>query len=82
MVRKEASDAMSNNEPFDVASLRAKDTSTFLAQCANAIREGRHHDNNGEIEKQIDWLFKINSHLPITHTIRRLSEGDELLFKP
>jgi len=80
-VRKEASDAMCKNEPFDVTSLRAQDTSSFLAQCANAIRDGHHHDNNGDIEKQIDWLFKLNSHLPITHTIRRLSEGDELQFK-
>lgn len=81
-IRKEAMAALSKNEPFDVASLRAKDTSAFLAQCASAIREGRHHDNDGEIEKQLDWLFKLNGHLPITHTIRRLSEGDELLFKP
>jgi len=81
-VRREATDALSKNEPFDIASLRAKDTSVFLSQCANAIREGNYHDSNGDIEKQLDWLFKLNSHLPITHTIRRLSEGDELLFKP
>ena len=81
-IRKEAMKALTKNEPFDVATLRAKDTSAFLAQCADAIRDGRHHDNDGDIEKQLDWLFKLNSHLPITHTIRRLSEGDPLLFKP
>jgi hypothetical protein len=82
VIRKEAMDALNKNEPFDVNSLRAKDTVAFLAQCDTAIREGRHHDNDGEIEEQIDWLFKLNSHLPITHAIRRIAAGDELIFKP
>ena len=81
-IRKEAREALSKNEAFDVNTLRAKDSSVFLAQCAEAIRDGHHHDSDGEIGKQLDWLFRLNSHLPITHTIRRLSEKDDLLFKP
>ena len=81
-VRKEARKALKRNEPFDIAMLRAKDTADFLAQCDVVIREGHHHDCDGEIQKQLDWLFKLNSHLPITHTMRRMAGGDELLFKP
>lgn len=81
-VRKEALEALNRNTAFDIATLRSPDAPSFLTACAKAIREGRRHDHDGEIEKQINYLFKLNSHLPITQKIQRIAEDDELVFKP
>ena len=82
VVRKEALDAINHNRAFDLESLRSKDNLSFLAECASAIRDGKRNDNDGEIEKQIQWLFKINPHLPITRNIKRIAGDNELIFKP
>ena len=81
-IRKEAMDAMSQNKAFELAMLYAPDSLTLLAQCATAIREGHHHDNDGNIEKQINWLFKLNRHLPIVYNVERIAGGDRMVFKP
>ena len=81
-VRKEAITALNKNTAFDIETLRSPDTVSFLAECTVAIREGRRYDNNGEIEKKISWLLKLNRHLPITQNINRLAANDALLFKP
>ncbi|MBR2166852.1 MAG: AAA family ATPase [Paludibacteraceae bacterium] len=81
-IRKEAMVALSKNIPFDVQSLRAEDAASFLAQCCSAIREGRQHDEDGSIEKEINWLFELNKDLPIVINIKRLSADDKLVFKP
>lgn len=81
-IRKEAMVALSKNIPFDVHSLRAEDAASFLAQCCSAIREGRQHDEDGSIEKEINWLFELNKDLPIVINIKRLSADDKLVFKP
>lgn len=81
-IRKEAMGALSKNIPFDVQSLRAEDAASFLAQCCSAIREGRQHDEDGSIEKEINWLFELNKDLPIVINIKRLSADDKLVFKP
>lgn len=80
-VRKEAMVALSANRPFDENSLKAKDSADLLAQCCKAIREGRQHDNDGAIEKQIQWLFRLNKDLPIVSAILRMSGDDELVRK-
>jgi len=80
-IRKEAMTALSKNEPFDVQSLRAKDAADFLSNCCVAIRTGNHHDNDGKIEKQMKWLFKLNRDLPLVMNIKRLAENDELVLK-
>ena len=81
-VRKEALAALNNNTAFNIETLRAADSVSFLAECAKAIREGRRHDYDGEVEKEINWLFNLNQHLPVTQNIRRIAEDDELVFKP
>jgi len=81
-IRKEAMVALSKNIPFDVQSLRAEDAASFLAQCCSTIREGRQHDEDGSIEKEINWLFELNKDLPIVINIKRLSADDKLVFKP
>ena len=80
-VRKEAMTALSKNEAFDAQSLRAKDAADFLAECCAAIRSGRQHDNDGRIEKQMKWLFKLNKDLPLVVNIKRLAQDDELVLK-
>ena len=82
IMRKEAMEALSRNTPFDVNTLRVHSAIELLVQCASAIREGRRHDMDGSIERQIDWLFKLNSHLPITTILRHMAGEDELSFKP
>ena len=81
-VRREAMVAIRRSMPFDVNQLKADNNTTFLHQCSAAIREGRRHDHDGAIIRQIDWLFKLNQHLPITRIIRRIAGDDELVFKP
>ena len=81
-VRKEAMMALNNNKAFNIETLRSPDSISFLAECTTAIREGRRFDNDGEIGKEIDWLFKLNQHLPITFNIKRIAAEDELVFKP
>ena len=81
-IRKEAMAALSRNEAFDVRSLQAKDAAEFLSACCAAIRSGRQHDNDGRIEKQMKWLFKVNKDLPIVINIKRLAADDELVLKP
>ena len=81
-VRKEALAALNNNAAFNIETLRSKDAASFLADCAGAVRDGRRHDNDGEIKKEWDWLFKLNQHLPIVFNIRRIADGDELVLKP
>lgn len=82
LVRKEVLEALNNNRAFDLEALRSKDNLSFLTECATAIRAGKRNDNNGEIEKQVQWLFKINPHLPITRNIKRMAGGNDLIFKP
>lgn len=81
-VRKEAWAALVNNTPFDINTIRAADSLTFLDQCSSVIREGRHQDSDGSIERQIKWLFHLNQHLPITQIISRIAGDDPLVFKP
>lgn len=80
-VRREAITAITQNKPFDITSLRSADTLSFLSKCCETIREGRAHDANGEIARKIDWLCKLNEHLPVVINMRRLSENDDIVFK-
>lgn len=82
VIREEALAALSDNKPFDITSLRSADSASFLSACAEAIREGKQNDNDGEIEKEINWLFNLNQHLPIVLNIKRIAGNDDLLFKP
>lgn len=79
-IRKDAMEAITQNKPFDISSLQSDDALSFLIACCKAIRNGRSHDANGEIAKQINWLCKLNEHLPITSNLRRLSENDDIAF--
>lgn len=81
-VREQALMALSDNRPFDITSLRSPDSASFLTACAEAIRDGKRNDNDGEIEKEINWLFNLNQHLPIVLNIKRIAGSDDLLFKP
>ena len=81
-VREQAVSALSNNRAFDITSLRSADSAAFLTACAEAIRDGMRGDKDGEIEKQINWLFNLNQHLPIVQNIKRIASEDDLLFKP
>ena len=72
-VRKEAVQALTNNQPFDIETLRSPDASSFLGACASVIRDGRRHDNDGEIEKKVKWLFNLNRHLSIVQNIKRIA---------
>lgn len=82
IVRKEAREALSKNQPFDVNTLRAADATKLLEQFMHAIREGRHHDADGEIDKQLRWLLKLNQHLPVTQVLKRMAGDEPLLLKP
>ncbi len=79
-IRKEAMEALSRNQAFELTMLHAPDSITLLAQCATAIREGRQHDSDGNIEKKINWLFQLNRHLPIVMNIERIAGDDSVLF--
>lgn len=81
-VREQALMALSDNRPFDITSLRSPDSASFLTACAEAIRDGKRNDNDGEIEKEINWLFNLNQHLPIVLNIKRIAGNNDLLFKP
>lgn len=82
VVRKEALSALNKNIAFDLDTLRSPDSASFLADCATAIRDGKRFDNDGEIEKKINWLFKLNQHLPITRNIKHIAKDNKLVFKP
>ena len=82
IVRKEAREALGKNQPFDLNTLRAADATKLMEQFMHVIREGRHHDMDGEIDRQLRWLFKLNQHLPIMQVLWRIGGDDELVIKP
>lgn len=79
-IRKEALEAIKQNKPFDINSIRATDTLSFLTMCAMTIREGDRYDIGGEINKKLHWLFRANPDLPIVKNILKASDDDDSRF--
>ncbi len=79
-IRKEALEAIKNNQPFDINTIRATDSLSLLTMCAIAIREGDRYDMSGEIKKKLHWLFRVNPDLLIVKNILRAAGDDDLRF--
>lgn len=79
-IRKEALEAIKNDQPFDINTLRTTDTLSLLTLCATTIREGDRYDMGGEIKKKLQWLFRVNPDLPIVKNILKASDDDESRF--
>ena len=79
-ITKEAKDALTKNQPFDITSLQLPNNIDFLAQAHAYVKDGMRFDRDGAIIKNIERLMHHNSHLPVVKNLQEISNPMDRWF--
>ena len=77
---KEAMEALTRNEAFDIESLRLSDNLEFLGHAQTFVKNGMRYDRDGCICKNIQRLMQHNTHLSVVKHLQQISNAQDMWF--
>ena len=73
-----AMSALDNNKPFDIATLKLRDTLALLKKCVSVIRKNM--ETKDKLLEKITGIFRRNDHLSIVRNITKIADGNNSIF--